>query len=123
MSPEILSELLASCESDALDFKLTHYDLGVPGDDVKARERKRAKFAKDILAFANLWRDEPRHIVIGVKRSPDGKVEAPGVTEHIDSANLVHALEGLVYPCPRFHYAQVELNGLLACPRFLIHSL
>src|SRR6266536_3328678 len=112
MNPETLSQLLDRCESDVLDFKLLPYDLGEPGDDAKAKERKRAKFAKDILAFANLWRDEPRHIVIGVQRLPDGRVHAPGVSKHLDGVYLIQALEGLVHPCPRFHYDQAELNGL-----------
>jgi len=110
MNSDSLSQLLAQSESDTLDFKLTHYDLGVPGDDGKTKERKRAKFAKDILAFGNVWRDESRYIVIGAKRLSDGTMNAPGVREHIDGADLVQVLEGLVHPCPRFHYAQVELN-------------
>lgn len=112
MNPETFARLLKCCESDVLDFKLLPYDLGGAGDDAKAKERKRAKFAKDILAFANLWRDEPRYIVIGVKRLADGTIHAPGVSEHLDGVNLVHALDGLVHPCPRFHYDQAELNGL-----------
>ncbi len=112
MNPETLSQLLTRCESDVLDFKLQPYDLGKPEDDAKAKERKRAKFAKDILAFANLWRDEPRYIVIGVQRLPDGKIHAPGVSEHLDGVYLIQALEGLVHPCPRLHYDQAELNGL-----------
>lgn len=94
-----------------LDFKLVPYDFGASGEDFKSKERKRAKFAKDILAFANIWRDEPRYIVIGVKKYPDGKVDAPGVSQHLDGALLVNALDGLVHPCPRFHYDQAELNG------------
>jgi hypothetical protein len=112
MNSETLSQLLTCGESDTLDFKLTHYDLGGPGDDQRMKERKRAKFAKDILAFANLWRDEPRHIVIGAKPRKQGGVDAPGVTGHVDGAELVHALDGFVHPCPRFHYAPVEVNGL-----------
>jgi tetratricopeptide (TPR) repeat protein len=111
MNPEMLSQLLQRCESDALDFKLQPYDLGADENDQKIKERKRAKLAKDILAFGNLWRDEPRYIVIGVERLPDGTINAPGVSEHLDGVYLVQALDGLVHPCPRFHYAQVELNG------------
>lgn len=112
MNSETFSHLLERCESDVLDFKLMPYDFGGSGDDTKAKERKRAKFAKDILAFANLWRDEPRYIVIGVERLSDGTINAPGVSQHLDGVYLVHALEGLVHPCPRFHYDQAELNGL-----------
>lgn len=110
MTSEAFSQLLACSESDALDFKLTHYDF--TGEDQKTKERKRAKFAKDVLAMANLWRDEPRYILIGAKPLPDGKIDTPGITEHIDGVVLVHALDGLVHPCPRFHYDQVEFNGL-----------
>ena len=112
MDTEILSQLLARCESDLLDFKLLPYDLGAQSDDPKTKERKRANFAKDMLAFANIWRDQPRHIVIGAKRHLDGTMQAPGILRHVDGADLVQALDGLVHPCPRFHYAQVEFNGL-----------
>jgi len=112
MNSDTFAELLRRGESDALDFKLTHYDLGVAGDDQKTRERKRAKFAKDLLSFANLWRQEVRYIVIGAKPKKEGGIDAPGVTSHVEGADLVRALDGLVHPCPRFHYAPVEFNGL-----------
>ena len=110
MNSETFAKLLDCCESDVLDFKLQPYEFG--GEDNKTKERKRAKFAKDILAFANLWRDEPRYILIGVQRLPDGKIFAPGVTEHLDGSLLTQALDGLIHPCPRFHYDQAEHNGL-----------
>lgn len=112
MDPQKLVELLQSAESDVLDFKLEVHDLGAKGDSLKQCERKRAKFAKDLLAFANIWRDQVRHIVYGAKPSPSGHMDAPGIVAHPDSADLVAALEGLVHPCPRFHYMQVQLNGL-----------
>lgn len=63
------------------------------------------------ISMANLWRDEPRYIVIGAQRLSDGKMHIPGITEHIDGVLLVQALEGLVHPCPRLHYDQAELAG------------
>lgn len=112
MTSASFSQLLNCGESDTLDFKLTHYDLGVPGDDQKTRERKRAKFAKDVLSFANLWRDEPRRIVIGAKPKENGSIYAPGISTHVDGADLVHALDGLVHPCPRFNYVPLKHEGL-----------
>jgi hypothetical protein len=112
MNSEDFSKLLERCESDTLDFKLQSYDLGAPREDAQTKIRKRATFAKDILAFANVWRDEPRYIVIGVKKLSNGTMNMPGISVHPDGAVLVSALDDLVHPCPRFHYDQVELNGL-----------
>ena len=63
------------------------------------------------MSFGNIWSDESRYIVIGVKPKQDGAKETPGIETHVDGADLVQALDGFVHPCPRFHYAQVELNG------------
>ena len=112
LNANLFADLLAMSESDDLDFKLEPYDLGQPGDDKRTKERKRAMFAKDLLAFANLWQDRPRYVVIGAKRLESGKMEAPGITAHVDGAELVNALDGFVHPCPRFHYVQVQHNGL-----------
>jgi tetratricopeptide (TPR) repeat protein len=109
MKEELFATLLQRFESDVLDFKLEHHNVTAP--DPKQRERKRAQFAKDILAFSNVWRDEPRHIVIGVKPQSDGTFLMQGVSEHVDSADLVRALDGLVHPCPHFDYIPVEHDG------------
>lgn len=112
MTSGTFTHLLNRSESDTLDFKLTHYDLGVSGDDQKTRERKRAKFAKDILSLANVWRDEPRYIVIGAKPKPEGGMDSPGISAHVDGADLVRALDGFVHPCPRFNYIPLEVDSL-----------
>ena len=110
MDSNTFSRLIENSESDVLDFKIEPYDLGTRGEDGKSKEKKRAQFAKDMLSFANIWRDQPRHVIIGAKREADGKISTPGITSHLDGADLVQALEGLVHPCPRFHYSQVQWN-------------
>ncbi len=109
MDSKLLSELLSRSELRTLDFKLEPYDFS--GTTREEKDRKRAEFAKDVVCMANTPRDEPSYIVIGAKRKLDGTNELKGIQVHIDDNTFRQQLDGLVYPHPRFHYEQVELNG------------
>ena len=109
MNPSFLQELLKCSELRTLDFKLEPYDF--EAETTEEKNRKRSKFAKDIISMANTPRDEPAYIVIGVKRNSDGNNEFKSIHAHIDDNILQQQLEGLVYPHPRFQYKQVELAG------------
>jgi predicted HTH transcriptional regulator len=77
-------QLLYRGESESLDFKSEQYVF------VGASEEAMTELLKDILAFANAWRNDPAYILIGVQETPSRKANATGISpaDHIDDATL-----------------------------------
>src|SRR2546430_2650007 len=73
-------QLLYRGESESLDFKSEQYVF------MGASEGKKAELLKDILAFANAWRNDTAYILIGVQETPSHKANATGISpaDHID---------------------------------------
>jgi tetratricopeptide (TPR) repeat protein len=98
-----LAALLAQAESETLDFKATVYDLN--------DESSCLTLIKDVISMANTPRDSAAHIVLGVRKHPDGKAEVVGVDRHPDEADLQAQFVTRVYPIPSFSYRPVTVDG------------
>ena len=100
-------QLLYRGESESLDFKSEQYVF------VGASEEEKAKLLKDILAFANAWRNEPAYILIGVHETPSRKAHAKGISpaDHIDDATLQQFVNGKTNRPVHFAYEKLEHDG------------
>lgn len=78
----LIENLLYQGEGTALDFKEKQYLFHGATDEQKS------ELFKDILAFANSWRQDEAYIVIGVKTVVGGKHIPVGTDEHFDDAQL-----------------------------------
>ena len=66
MDDSLLESLLYQAESATLDFKAQQYTFA------KGTPEQKGEILKDILAFANAWRQSDAHILIGVKEVKGG---------------------------------------------------
>jgi len=100
-------QLLYRGESESLDFKSEQYVF------VGASEEEKAELLKDILAFANAWRNDPAYILIGVQEAPSRKANATGISpaDHIDDATLQQFVNGKTNRPVRFAYEKFEHEG------------
>lgn len=78
-----INELLYQEESSTLDFKEEQYRFV----DEKNKHIK-SELLKDILAFANAWRESDAYILIGVREIKGGKSVVVGIDDDIDDASL-----------------------------------
>jgi hypothetical protein len=65
-----------------LDFKEAQYKFD------GATEDEKSELLKDILAFANAWRDSNAHILIGVREVPNAQSVICGVDKHLSDHSL-----------------------------------
>src|SRR5437016_3454734 len=82
MNQDLFESLLYQHESEALDFKLGQYEFD------KATDEQKGEILKDILAFANAWRQTDAHILIGVEEGRGGRSRVVGVPQHLLNRNL-----------------------------------
>ncbi|MEL6440342.1 MAG: ATP-binding protein [Cyanobacteria bacterium J06621_8] len=78
----LIESLLYQNEGTALDFKRDQYPF------VKATEEQKSELLKDILAFANSWRQTEAYIVIGVEEVKGGRSIPWGTEDHFDDAQI-----------------------------------
>ncbi len=109
MDPELFERLLFRGESDALDFKVDQYSFE------GATDNEKSQLLKDILAFANSWRDTDAYILIGVAEVIGDKAKVDGISNSKSLAD--HALQQFVtakvqHPI-RFSYAELRIEGKL----------
>ncbi|MFL6674055.1 MAG: RNA-binding domain-containing protein [Massilia sp.] len=109
MEASKFQQLLCESESQLLDFKLEPYDFSA--SDPEEKSRRRAKFVKDIVSFANTPRSTSAYIILGVKKHADGKLELRGIQTHIDDNEYQQCVEAWVYPFPFFSYQEVTFEG------------
>ena len=81
-SSSLIESLLYQNEGTALDFKREQYPF------IGATDEQKAELLKDILAFANSWRQSDAYIVIAVEAVQGGKHIPVGTDEHFDDAQL-----------------------------------
>lgn len=74
----LLEILLRKSEGDTLDFKKDQYQFGKP-----ASKEDESKLLKDILAFANAWKDADAHIIVGVAERDQRVDSICGMTSHL----------------------------------------
>src|SRR5712692_2114815 len=100
-------QLLYRGESESLDFKSEQYVF------VGASQGKKAELLKDILAFANAWRNDTAYILIGVQETPSRKANATGIStaDHIDDATLQQFVNGKANRPVQFAYEKFEHDG------------
>lgn len=73
LSEAFLEELRFKGEGSDLDYKAERYRFANASDDEKS------EMLKDILAFANAYRDGPAHILLGFKENPPHPAEVVGL--------------------------------------------
>lgn len=81
-SSQFVEDFLYQSEGTALDFKKEQYPF------TGATDEQKSELLKDILAFANSWRQGDAYILIGVKEVEAGRHILIGVEEHFNDAQL-----------------------------------
>lgn len=82
LNSSLIESLLYQGEGTALDFKRDQYSF------ISATEEQQSELLKDILAFANSWRQGEAYIVIGVEAVTGGRHIPVGTEDHFDDAQL-----------------------------------
>lgn len=99
---KLVETLLYSGEGNALDFKLLQYKFEGASDEEKS------ELLKDILAFANSWRETTAHIVIGVR---DGSKEVEGLDRDVDDAKIQQFVNSKTNKPLHFSYHSLTFKG------------
>ncbi len=79
---KLVESLLYQSEGTTVDFKCKQYAFE------GATEEQKSELLKDILAFANSWRQSDAYIVIGVQAVTGGRHSPINVDQHFDDAQL-----------------------------------
>ena len=101
-----IKELLYEEESTTLDFKEEQY-LFVNEEN----PHKKSELLKDILAFANAWRQSDAYILIGVREVKGSKSEVLGIVEDIDDASLQQFINQKLNRAIHFEYKSTTFDG------------
>jgi hypothetical protein len=103
MTPEQLDNLLFASEGPTLDFKREQYPFERASDDEKS------ELLKDILGFANGWRESTGYILIGVEEVEVGKSTVMGCDKHLPDHSLQEFVNSKTNRPIRFSYEVVEI--------------
>jgi hypothetical protein len=106
MDPQLLEALLYQDESEALDFKVTQY----PFDS--ATNEQKSELLKDVLAFANAWRQSDAFILIGVEEVRGHRSVVRGISTHLLNQNLQQFVNSKTNRPMSFSYSGVTVEGL-----------
>jgi hypothetical protein len=106
MNQATLEGLLYQSESETLDFKVAQY----PFD--KATNEQKSELLKDILAFANAWRQSDAFILIGVEEVRGGRGVVRGVATHLLNRNLQQFVHSKTNRPVTFAYSNEILDGI-----------
>ncbi len=88
MDKSTLEILLNRVESDTLDFKAEQYRFYGGSDEEKG------ELLKDILAFANGWKETDAHILVGVQEKDGRASKVAGVTVHLADNDVQQFVNG-----------------------------
>ena len=105
ISPELLEELLFSDEGATLDFKRDQYAFE------GATKEAKGELLKDILAFANAFRQSHAYILIGVEEKRGARSKVVGVAEHLDDAKLQQFVNSKTHTPVTFSYREATHDG------------
>ena len=107
MTEELLESLLYRTESETLDFKEGQYAF------VGANNEQKSELLKDILAFANAWRDTDAYILIGVREVRGAKSTVTGIpaVEHFDDHSLQQFVSSKTNRPVSFSYRPFATGG------------
>lgn len=106
LDPSLVETLLNMSESDVLDFKRDQYPLAGASDEEKS------ELVKDVLAFANAWKTDDAHVVIGANENPGGRAHVVGVGGHINDADLQQLVNSKTNVPVSFEYLSIAVDGL-----------
>lgn len=106
MDSQLLESLLHQEEGSALDFKGGQYPFE------KASNEDKSELLKDILAFANSWRQTTAYILIGVEEVKGGRSRVTGVQTHLDDAKLHQFVNSKTQRPVEFAYLEVPADGV-----------
>jgi hypothetical protein len=98
--------LLNMSESDVLDFKRDQYPFAGASDEAKS------EIVKDVLAFANAWKTDDAHIVVGVDETPGGRATVVGVDKHLKDADLQQLVNSKTNTPVAFEYVPITIDNL-----------
>jgi len=102
---QLFENLLYRGESEKLEFKVDQYSFTKGTDDEKS------ELLKDILAFANAWRDTDAYILIGVQESRSGKAAALGISAHLADHELQQFINSKTQRPIKFGYETLMFQG------------
>lgn len=106
MDFQLFETLLLRGESERLDFKVDQYSFS------GAADYEQSELLKDILAFANAWRDADAYILIGVQEQTGSKANVCGMTKaHLDDNALQQFVNGRTQRPVSFRYEAFDYNG------------
>lgn len=105
VDPTFLEQLLYRGESETLDFKRDQFPFA------NAAHNAKSKLLKDVLAFANSWRQETAYILTGVDDAPGAKSNVVGVASHLDDADLQQFVNSKTQKPVAFSYQAAVLEG------------
>lgn len=103
---KLLESLLHQQEGASLDFKSDQYQFeNAPID-------KKEDLLKDILAFANSWRQTTAYILIGVVEVKGGRSKVVGVKNHLEDASLHQFVNAKTQRPVEFSYLVFRIEGV-----------
>lgn len=105
LSVSIIESLLYEDEGAALDFKREQYKF----DGASCEEK--SELLKDVLAFANSWRQSTAYILIGVTEIKGGRSEIVGICPDFDDAKLQQFVNSKTNRPVTFAYRTFSLEG------------
>jgi Schlafen, AlbA_2 len=106
LDPSLVETLLNMSESDVLDFKRDQYPLAGASDDEKS------ELVKDVLAFANAWKTDDAHVVIGANENAGARALVVGVGGHLNDADLQQLVNSKTNVPVSFEYLSITVDGL-----------
>jgi len=106
MNQAILEGLLYQSESETLDFKVAQYHFD------KVTNEQKSELLKDILAFANAWRQSDAFILIGVEEVKGGRGVVRGIADHLLNRNLQQFVHSKTNRPVSFAYSNEILDGI-----------
>jgi hypothetical protein len=107
MDLALLEILLRKSEGDTLDFKEDQYQFGQP-----ASREEQSKLLKDILAFANAWKEADAYIIVGVVEKDQRLDSICGVTSHLPDHTVQQFVNTKTNAIVKFSVEAVPFKGL-----------
>lgn len=105
MTAELLETLLNQNESETLDFKSAQYEFE------RVKPEQQSELLKDILAFANSWRQADAYILVGIDERRDARSVVVGTKGHLVNRNLQQFVNAKTNRPVSFSYSRISFEG------------
>ncbi len=105
MDESLFKILIRKSESDTLDFKAQQYSF------VGGSEEAKGELLKDILAFANAWKETDAFILVGVKEKNQRADGIPGISTHLADNDLQEFINKKTNRSVAFSVESVSFEG------------